>query len=209
MKRDRLFNLNAFTLIEVIVAMFIVSILLLGVITTLDVVDKMYFNIFLKQRAIYTLNSQTERLTSLYRWCSPNIFEPPADNDGNIIYTSSAFANAAGCSTNNNSFIISNIAGFNSWEAVYYNNISNYNAVFIDKDKQIAAKLWWNKVTVNQCGLCNNEIGCTNLATSDAICLIIHLRYPYRWTANGIIIDTNLDSQPKDITIQTIVARNQ
>lgn len=57
----------AFTLIEVIVAMGLLSILVLGTVGMLANVEDQFFRLTLRQKAIFVLHGEVERLTLLYR----------------------------------------------------------------------------------------------------------------------------------------------
>lgn len=179
---------NGFTLIEVLVGIILVSILLAGVVSAWNLVSSMYFDLALKQKAVIALNSQTERLTALYRWCN-----------GFASSAVSGYYSASGmtiCTTQ--SFIaVSSSGDTTDWEKVFYANNANY--VFIDRPRNIAAQFWWTPSTS-----CSSNLTGGN----DAVCLQIFLQYPYRWNGTTAVMDSNLGPL-QTLTVQTITALPQ
>lgn len=187
-------NHRGFTLIEVLVGIILVSILLAGVISAWNLVSNRNFDLALKQKAIIALNSQTERLTALYRWCEG--------------FSASSYTSSSGSCTNTN-FIADNARfntnSYNDWGKVLYNSYDNLNYVFIDRPRNIVAQLWWSEKTVNDCGLCSTGNSCESIDQTNAVCLQISLTYPYRWNGNAPVTDSNL-GYPQLLSVQTISA---
>ncbi|MBF0458761.1 MAG: type II secretion system protein [Nitrospirae bacterium] len=187
-------NHRGFTLIEVLVGIILVSILLAGVISAWNLVSNRNFDLALKQKAIIALNSQTERLTALYRWC--NGFSPS--------YYTSSYG-----SCTNSGFIVDstsfNTNDYDDWGKVLYNSSDGLNYVFIDRPRNIVAQLWWSAKTVKDCGLCSASTSCESIDQTNAVCLQISLTYPYRWNGKAPVTDSNL-GYPQLLSVQTISA---
>ena len=202
-----------FTLVEIITAMFIAGVLCAATVTLWDVTGQLYFQNSLKQKAIFALNSQTERLTSLYRWC---------DLYAHIIHSSDNTSYRSGyVTTCNYDFFKTNPVDFTNWEDVYYDSANDYDAVYIDKSKNVVGKFYWKEQSVYDCGMCSSESGTcsgsgdefgtySGLKTSEAVCLTINLEYPYRWDNDTLSIKEDSAMSPvRTIKVKTIVATKQ
>jgi prepilin-type N-terminal cleavage/methylation domain-containing protein len=202
-----------FTLIEIVVAMFLAGILSAGTIVLWDIVGQFYFQTSLKQKAVFALNSQTERLTSLYRWC---------DLYTHTTHTGNLYLKTGYVTTCANSFLKTSASDFSHWEDVYYNAAESYNTVYIDKSKNVVGKLYWKEQTVYGGGMCStgsssgdSEFGgstasssdCSALAASEAVCLTINLEYPYRWdNVTPAMTEDSALGPVRTIKVKTIVA---
>ncbi|MBF0520527.1 MAG: type II secretion system protein [Nitrospirae bacterium] len=204
---------SGFTLIEIVVAMFIAGVLCASTVILWNVTGQFYFHSSLSQKTIFALNSQTERLTSLYRWC--DLYAHTTHSSDNISYRSGYVT------TCNYSFFKINPADFTQWEDVYYDSTNGYDAVYIDKNKNVIGKLYWTEQTVSDCGMCSTTAGnCgssgdefgiySGLKTSDALCLTVNLDYPYRWDNDSLSLKEDSALWPlRTLRVKTIVATKQ
>ncbi len=209
------YNQNSgYILIEILVSTLLIGTFLLVIILTEDVIERMFFHNTLKKRAVFSINSQMERLSALYRWCKG--FNNPFYKDiyGKNSETLNIYRNGmldSSCIANG-SLVITNpfdvLDGINDWEEIYYNpDISNaYNSVFIDKQRHIAAKIEWEERSVNDCKLCVKGTECVTLDRANAVCLILKMYYPYRWRDNRIVEDEALGKK-EELVLKTIVVR--
>ncbi|QWR77230.1 type II secretion system protein [Candidatus Magnetomonas plexicatena] len=208
-----LFRKSGFTLVEIVVAMFIAGVLCAATVKLWDVTGLLYFHSSLKQKAIFALNSQTERLTSLYRWC--DLYSHITHSSDNISYRSGYVT------TCNYDFFKTNAADFTQWEDVYYDSGNDYDAVYVDKNRNVVGKLYWTQQSVYDCGMCSTNGGTcsgsgddfgtySGFKTSEAVCLTINLDYPYRWDNNTLSIKEDSAMLPhRTIKVMTIVATKQ
>ena len=184
----------------------------------------------LKQKSIFVLNSQTERLESLYRLCSSSTSfyhsngmyctETPPAIGIYICKYSTLTPPPTGCvkdySGNDSWFVVSAFSSDTKipWEEVFYDSANNKNYVYIDRPKGIVGELQWKEQPVGSagCNMCDssspNQADCNALDTSTgAVCLDVTLTYPKRWSANTAVDDSDKLGPQQSITVRTIVAR--
>jgi hypothetical protein len=168
---------------------------MVGVIGIWSTVNGMFLATTLKQRAVFALDSQTDRLTAIYRNC--NGF------DGN----SGRYTDAAGCTAAPAfAFVKTQAADFTNGvatdaEKVFYASANGYNDIFIDRQKLITARLSWRKNADSPacCSLIAGGAPCaTFFSANGAVCLEVSIKYPYRWNAaaGGSAKDDSLGADP-------------
>ncbi len=210
------------TLIEIIIAIVITSILVIGLSGMWVLVDDQFLRIAQRERALLVLNGQLERLSSLYRYTNfineqnihsddiatiPTTVEVPAINVPRQIYRAdpgnngvvgmllieTANANVTKAAFDNESRIL-------FMDTVVAANDSNErNVVWLDRALNFTATFSWHLEDLSNAGagLCFDAAGRCYL-------LVARLEYPFRFIDNTNPAQTIYD-QPQVLELRTVV----
>jgi prepilin-type N-terminal cleavage/methylation domain-containing protein len=193
---------RGFTFIEIVVAMALASILMVGIVHVWSTVNGMYLRLVLRQRAVFALDSQTDRLTAVYRNCSGY-----DGSDGSAgLHTGAEACTAA--------FVVTQAVNFTNGGVgvdegkVFYSSSNNTNDIFIDRQNMITARLSWRRNADSPaCSALRPQL---DFSANGAVCLEVSITYPYRWnvTAGAGAQDDSLGAAPETLTVLTVTGIN-
>ena len=215
---------RGFSLIEVMFASMILSVIILGVGGFWYAANSRVADLVLKQKAIFVLNAEVERLTALYAFTGfpvdalngPVITTPydglPALPVTRLVYPSdlTSFMGAG------NNFVTTSANTFatGSEFLVWINSnilpALNRSYVWIDKNRNLVGRLSWVDTPIN-IGSCIQLLDCScqkfdNSSLNGGRCrrLDVYLEYPYRFAISGTV---TAPAQLETISIKTIAGR--
>jgi prepilin-type N-terminal cleavage/methylation domain-containing protein len=211
---------RGFTLIEVMSAAMILSILVLGIGSAWVVADRDVTHLMNRQKAIFAADTEMERLTALYATTSFG-FLGPATTTGYTetpTFPSTRLAYPNGLTpylTGDNDYTTSSATGFQTgspfqvWVNTNLLSSLNRNYVWLDQAHNVMARLSWTvtNITPSSCVVGGDRCACLNyLGFLGGSCqmLVLYLEYPYRLTAGAPVSDSNLQT----ISLATIVGRH-
>lgn len=200
---------HGFTLVEVMVAMVLASLLALGFAAMLTQLDHAFFQLTLRQKAVLLLQGEMERLVALYqkeyfyyreasfadggnrfgRWLyreHPQGIKCPPDDSQCFLVTSQSDTTLTPADWGNGKVLFLNYdTGGNA--------SNERNALWLDRSRMVTAQLFW-------------ELGDLSATTGNTCCqsLKVSLTFPYRFTAGVTPLDP-VWGTPETITLQTIV----
>ena len=224
MRRDARHRQRGFSLLEVMFASTILSVIILGVGGFWYAANSHVADLVLKQKAIFVLSAEVERLTALYVFTS---FAADPTNgpvtttayDGlaaipatRLVYPNDVTSFMGGGSnfitTSANTF--STGSEFLVWDKADILVPLNRTYVWIDKDRNLVGRLSWvaTDIVVPSC-IQNADCSCQrydNLSLNGGRCqsLDVYLEYPYRFAASGTV---TAPAQLQTISIKTIAGR--
>lgn len=182
-----------FTLVEVMVGIVLAAILVLGLSTLWVVVGDTFLRLTLRQKAIFALSGETERLAAYY--ASPTAgfnltgcVVPAAKVDNILLPTTVLRPGLIGATVNTYAtacatpgvlaagHVTTTAASFDVGQVyVPAGGPPNYNLVWLDKDKNLAASLFWVATQSSDPSLPHPTYGTT------AQWLNVYMQYPYRY----------------------------
>lgn len=228
MRPPRLTRQSGITLMEVMIGIVLVGILVLGMNGLWEAAARQLDEASLRQRAVFRLNGEMERLSALYIFGAGPSVAPVPVNDyatsaiparvGSYIGTSVStnrliYANSGSLTTNNVTNFTKAIDtdGQNAEEVyslIYYLNAGNIglpdddrNLVWLDRERGVLAQLSWELSTLPKTATTANPCkgGACQLLT-------LYLDYPFRYSSDTS--DPRGDMGPVEtITLQTIVGQ--
>jgi len=210
---------GGFTLIEVMFASVVLSVFILGLGGFWVLASQRAHDLTIRQKAVFVLNAEMERLSALYNFTSFGVDGPDAtfSYDGPLpsaryAYPSNISSYMGGAA---NDFVTTAGSTFDTGSEflVYWETGSGFNRnyVWIDKERSIVGRLSWltDDIDVLSC-VSGDDCSCLNFDGSNSsyktYCrtLDLFLEYPYRFTApNTIAAPDELQS----VTVGTIVGR--
>lgn len=181
-----------FTLVEVMVGIVLTAILALGLTALWAFVGDEFLRLGLRQKAVFALNSEMERLAMVYRFDNPTTEAVTANR---LIYARNYMPSAI--IDTNNDFQIGRVSYYDGGNGI---GADDRNLVWLDQGKNIVAAISWDVLTdINGGGFtdCSGGIPCS--------LLVLHIDFPYRFDAAG----QNLQPMaPLDaISLQTIIGK--
>ena len=221
------------TLIEILVTLILLSILVLGLTGLWSNVSGHFLSLTVRQKAIFVLSGEMERLSALYRFTnftadaanSSNAGSPPSQQYGapttrKIYPVTSANAPVV------DSIVTQNAAtfdcGINDCAARIFHDANSPNPnddrvyVWLDQAKKITGRLSW--VVANPAGVANFNLCSDGVSTGDGITpggtadcqeLTVYLEYPYRFI-DGTTPDAATGfGKANELSLKTIVGRRQ
>ena len=213
---------RGFSLLEVMFASMILSVIILGVGGFWYAASSRVADLVLKQKAIFVLNAEVERLTALYVFTG--LATAATDNpvvttgyDGvgpftRLVYPSDLTSYMGGA----NNFVTTSANTFSTgseflvWDNLGFISALNRTYVWIDKKRNLVGRLSWVDTPIN-IGSCIQNADCScqrfdNQSLSGGRCrrLDIYLEYPYRFAVSGTV---TAPAQLETISVKTIVGR--
>ena len=221
---------HGFTLIEIMVSMVLVGILVVGLSGVWTMVGEQFFRITLRQKAVFVLHGQMERIAMMYRTGTDNMemssvtsgYDATTHPNTNTYYV---FADSAPLDDIDSDILIATQDEFElesvdedvpdpGLGAIYYMDIAplgisseDRNVVWLDKDKNVTAIMSWT-LSDTDIDVDNPVAGddCYDGATATCQLLTLYLDYPYRYSDGGL---TEMLGTAKTIILKTIVGRYQ
>ena len=199
---------SGFTLIEVLIAGVITSIMVLGLSTLWTVSAQQFLELTLRQKAIFVLDGNMSRLAAFYEW----------DADGYLgIPTKIGTANIGIIYGDNGAvepFVTEVVADFETdqW-AVFYNDQAatgsiadnDENYVWIDQDRNIVGKLFWvEEPPPGPADVGHPFYNCSGAGLRSCREITLNIEFPYRWLGDGTV-DTIDSFRTQTIDLKTIV----
>jgi prepilin-type N-terminal cleavage/methylation domain-containing protein len=191
---------RGFSLMEVMFASTILSIFVLGMSTVWYTASSRVSDLVLKQKAIFVLNAELERLSALYVYTDfgQNGFETKNDYGAGILpATRETYkADLSSYVGNGNNFVTTSSATFATGsEFLVYRNTNNpiRNYVWIDRTRGIAGRISWATTDINVASCINGtECSCRKFNDSggngeNCEQLDIYVEYPYRISSAGAV----------------------
>lgn len=228
-QRRQLEDDQGFTLVEVIVAGAMLSVLVLCLIQTWAVCNRLSFDLLLRQKAVFVLGGEMERLASLYNTTTFGAL-PPASSGG---YPSLAnIPNSATRSiypTRSLPFVTSASATFLTDDTYVWSSGSpgTRNFVWLDRDRGVLARLSWIGCAVSASTVSNTAQACwtragkvpksppgtpfacyNGLVAKACQLLTLVLDYPYRLQDDTPVQDPQSPAL-RTMTLNTIVGRRR
>ena len=215
---------RGFSLLEVMFASTILSVIILGVGGFWYTANSRVADLVLKQKAIFVLNAEVERLTALY------VFTAFATDPTNGPVTTTPYDGLAALPVTRliypndvtsfmgagNNFVTTSANTFSTgseflvWDNLGFSFPLNRTYVWIDKNRNLVGRLSWaaTDITVASC-IQTADCSCQKFDNSSANgghCqrLDVYLEYPYRFANSGTV---TAPAQLETISIKTIVGR--
>ncbi|MBT3196302.1 MAG: prepilin-type N-terminal cleavage/methylation domain-containing protein [Gammaproteobacteria bacterium] len=191
------------TLIEVMVGIVLSAILVIGLSGLWSVVNHHFLGLTLKQKAIFVLHGEMERLAALYTWgahtaiateralsacdSQPNcrMYQKSGVPNGVVVTQSTVFE-----STGNQGAIF-------YYDADSTPDSGDENVVWIDRERNISGRLAWTEDGVAAAGGCYLD-SCKQIT--------LYLDFPYRYNRSNPL---NGMGNRQFLTLQTLVGRRE
>ena len=222
MPRNKRRRQRGFSLLEVMFASTILSVIILGVGGFWYAANSRVADLVLKQKAIFVLNAEVERLTALYVFTSfaTDLTNGPVtttgyDGLGAIPTTRLAYPSDVSAFASNN-YVTSSAGTFSTGSEflVWINSnilpALNRSYVWIDKNRNLVGRLSWvaTDITVASC-IQAADCSCQrfdNLSLNGGRCqrLDVYLEYPYRFATSGTV---TAPAKLETISVKTIAGR--
>lgn len=195
------------TQIEVLIGIVLTATLVLGLVGLWTLVDEHFIRLQWRQKAVFELNAQTERIAALYRHTAfVDAAGTHADNGitvGRWIYRGDPALVTGLVATENKDTDVTS-ASFTERQVLFMDypgpptSPTQTNVIWIDRDNRVTAELSW---TLSDDGL--NPAACWNNACYR---LTVSLGFPYRLVdAQGALV-ADL-GEIETLTLQTLVGR--
>ena len=215
---------RGFSLLEVMFASTILSVIVLGVGGFWYAANAHVADLVLKQEAIFVLNAEVERLTALYvftGFATDSTNGPvtttgydglPALPSTRLVYPGDVTSFMGG----GNNFVTTSAGNFSTgseflvWDKVDFLAPLTRVYVWIDKNRNLVGRLSWvaTDIVVSSC-IQDADCSCQrfdNLSLNGGRCqrLDVYLEYPYRFVAPSTV---TAPAQLQTISVATIVGR--
>ncbi|MCB1733637.1 MAG: hypothetical protein H6981_01555 [Gammaproteobacteria bacterium] len=195
------------TQIEVLIGIVLTATLVLGLIGLWTLVDAHFIRLQWRQKAIFELNAQTERIAALYRYTAFVAAAGSHADNGNTVGRWIYRGDPNGIaglvvSENKDSGVTS--ATFGDRQILYMDypgpptDPDNTNTIWIDRDNRVTGELSW---TLDDTGL--TPANCWN---SSCYRLTVRLAYPYR-LVDGVGAMVAELGEIETLTLQTLVGQ--
>jgi len=207
------------TLIEVVAAAAILTVLVLGLSNLWTTVGGLTFSQILRQKAVFVLNGEMERLDALYastnfgagtRLSTQNypVIANISNSGTRLVYDTTS---------SNASFVVTSVSALQAsnsavWEAGSGSSARNY--VWLDQDRGIVARLSWMETPLMQCGAAAGHsafscfcYGFSGFGASACPEIILVIDYPYIIQGGTAVAMPNQNL--KTLTLSTIVGRRE
>ncbi|MEO5373011.1 MAG: type II secretion system GspH family protein [Alphaproteobacteria bacterium] len=200
---------QGFTLVEVMVGMVLTAILVLGLSSAWVLTSTEFLRLTLRQKAIMALNGETERLAYYYAHDSTTQIKSSSCLLSESITVDGAAISAnlypkAACTLDGNHILNTNLVDVGQVFVLETGTLPSnrkYNVVWLDKEKGLAASLFWTVAD----STATNAANCLTYTCQD---LTVYLQYPYRFTPSATEADGTLvnDLPPVEtVSVKTIV----
>jgi len=213
---------SGFSLLEVMFASTILSVFVLGLAGFWYSASSRVADLVLRQKAIFVLNAEVERLTALYIYTNfaSDFFNGPLasigyDGIGAIPTTRLIYPSNLGSYASNN-YITSSAATFSTgseflvWQTTNFLPWLDRTYVWIDRSRNIVGRLSWVAANINVVSCIGNvDCSCQRFDNSSATggrcqTLDVYLEYPYSFVSSGSV---TAPAQLQTISLRTIVGR--
>jgi prepilin-type N-terminal cleavage/methylation domain-containing protein len=203
---------RGFTLVEVMIGMILTTILVMGMSGVWGMVSEQFFQLALRQKAVFVLHGQMERLASLYRYTNfieDTTIHPDLANLEDIIHQT-------GSGNDESNAYISGLVYLETTDTdvdkddfiqgqtlfMDYSSGTKINVVWLDRDLDITATMKWSLTPISTA--CYQETG--NADHSNCYLLTLTLEYPYRFIENTNPVKNSMGTL-ETLTLQTITGR--
>ncbi len=200
------------TQIEVLVGMMLTGILALGLSGLWAVVDEQFFHLQLRQKAIFLLNAETERISALYRYSNfanaAGVHADSGNTEGRWIYRGDPTNVFALVRTETRDIDVTTDS-FDEGEILYMGyagqplSPSHVNVIWLDKAHSITALLEWQLSKTDSLGGNTLTSNCYN---DSCFGLEVRLTYPYRLEAGTGPAEETM-GKVETVRIRTLVGR--
>lgn len=210
---------RGFSLLEVMFASAILSVSILGMSSLWYTAGSRVADLVLKQKAIFVLNAELERLSALYVFTAfgKDGFETRNDYGAGILPATrlNYKSDLSSFMGNGNNFVTTSAATFTAGsEFLVYRNTSNpiRNYIWIDRSRGIAGRISWAVADINVVACLNwTECSCRRYDDSSGDgehCqqLDLYLEYPYRISSSGTVTAPTTTTS-RTMSLRTIVGR--
>lgn len=198
-------------MIEAMIAMLLTSILAIGMIGIWGLVSEQVMQLTIRQKALFVLHGEMERVTALYRHTDfigyvnthtdASGANTPAPEDRWI------YRGVGGAVPD--LMLVTSSSVFDRIDEIYYEanggGSTGNNYVWLDYENGVVAKIWWN--------LTNDNVAAGSCYVSDCYELIFSLEYPYRFVSGSVTAPaatmTALSGGVEKLTAQTFIGRRE
>ncbi|MBF0180578.1 MAG: prepilin-type N-terminal cleavage/methylation domain-containing protein [Magnetococcales bacterium] len=200
---------SGFTLIELMVAIVLTALLVAGLTGLWGMVNEQFFQHMLRQKAVFTLHGHMERLVALYRYTAflgdGTIHLSGFTGTTNLIHKTGVGENDA-----SNAFVTglvdyktSNTAvkksEFELGQVLFVAN-ANLDVVWLDRDLDVTAKMYWNLDKIVTALSCYSGSACYRLT--------LWLEFPFRFVEDANPVAT-MPGITQKISLQTLIGRRK
>lgn len=214
---------RGYSLMEVMIGSVILSIMVLGLGGFWYTSMGRAYDLVLRQKAIFVLNAEMERISSLYVYtdfadcgCSDGPVSTTG-YDGLAALPSTRYVYPSDVSdyTNSGDYVTTNVTTFNStefhvWLDSNFFSTNNRTYVWISKARNIVGRISWSTSDVNTGSCSYTSCWCEEFdgGSSNVHCLLlnVYLEYPYKFLSTGGVT-APAASALQTLTLKTIVGR--
>lgn len=203
---------SGFTLVEVMVAGVLLSVLALGLVNAWAVFDRLTFSNLLRQKAVFVLNGEMERLAAQY---TLGQFTPDQQTGYPALSSlTGSTKRATYTAADNLSFTTTSLAAFQASDTPVWlpGGSPPTNWVWLDRPRNLVANLSWVSCPVTDklgaaCWGQGGKTGATSKCYRDVPCQLVTvvLTYPYRLAGSAA---TPLGAT-STLTLSTIVGQRR
>ncbi|MBF0382716.1 MAG: hypothetical protein HQL69_16970 [Magnetococcales bacterium] len=197
-------SMQGFSLVDVMVGMMLTTILVTGLTGLWGMVSEEFFKLTLRQKAVFVLHGNMERVASLYRYTSfwqdnttlhtdlSNIIHQTGTNgteNSNLFVTGLVYRETTDASVEKDDFVEGQVLYMD------YSASNDINVVWLDRELDITAKMYWTLSSIS-----------SECYIDDCSLLTLYLEYPFRFSDLSDPVGTMWD-KTETITLQTITGR--
>lgn len=187
-----------FTLIEVMVGIVLAGILIAGLTSLWALVGEEFHRLTLRQKAVFALNGEMERLAVVYRLETPLTQTVTFGAESRLIYNA-AHATGAIVDTNND-FLVG--------EVFYHSAGGNgdRNLVWLDRAKNVVGNISWTAPNLQSVAVAESPVSqAQDCQATSCVLLTLYVEYPYRFD----LATRNLQAMTpvRTISLKTIMGR--
>jgi prepilin-type N-terminal cleavage/methylation domain-containing protein len=210
---------RGYSLFEVMAASIVLSVFILGVGSLYTRASVTVGDVVTRQKAMFVLNAEMERLTTLYFYTNFGVAGPGATDTyesaplARLIYPASVAAYVPGAG---NDFMAANAAAFAAndflvWRVAGGTANLDRTYVWIDRTRNVMGRLSWATTDIVTPSCFGDDCECfgySGTAFSESWCkiLTLYIEYPYYFVAaTGTVITP---SRVNTMTLKTIVGRS-
>jgi prepilin-type N-terminal cleavage/methylation domain-containing protein len=203
---------QGFTLIEVMIGMVLTGILAMGMMGVWAMVGDQFFRSTIRQKAVFVLHGEMERLSALYRY-EDYYTGPDHSNLDYIIHQTTVLeTDLSHTKFPDDDLVIRKTTDasvldgdFVQGQILYMDYVDpaakKINIIWIDEDRNITAKLYWEVKEVDDGATAYPCYGTSNVC----YLLTLNIEYPFRFQTS-LNPATNIDTwTAENMTLQTIV----
>ena len=204
-KRHSRQEVAGFTLIEIMVSMVLTGILVAGVVGLWGMVGEQFFRLSLRQKAVFVLHGQMERIAQLYRSGNMSASLVTTTNYPNHPHpTQNHFIFPSG---NSLVAVLADFVAVDGKGAIFYwdqgnagATVEDRNLVWLDDDKNVVAQLSW---TLEPNPSDDDPVNASMCFNGPCQHLTLYMDYPYRFNNGAPTTTSNRDT----ISLKTIIGQ--